>query len=157
MGVDRGPPLLTIWGCWDGKYVTHFVLSDHLSLSPFIHTEICHADTERLTQIYTLAPVRSDGSLFLFNGVCVCVCMWGEAKLDFSRDNSSRDSICLVGMISLKHQITYITTAACSAVCHYKCVQTFLFPICSCLYRHLCLSVERVLKGSVCLNTVCSD
>lgn len=40
-----------------------------------------------------------------------------KAKLDLSRDNNSGDLKCLVGMISLNHLITYITTAACSAVC----------------------------------------
>lgn len=157
--------MLNIWGCRaEDKAIFNTPILDSscsliICLCLLLYTEICHADTnlQRLTQIYTYAPVLFDGSLFLF---CECVVVRckkrGEAKLDLSRDNSSGDLKCLVGMISLNHLITYITAAACSAVCQTVCVCFQSISVCISIYVCLC-SDKQALKsydwpGSVCLN-----
>lgn len=83
-----------------------------------------------------------------------------EAKLDLCGDNNIGDLKCLVGMIWLNHLITYITTAACSAVCQWcarTCVCFQSSPLCISICACLC-SGKQALKSydwprSVCLNT----
>lgn len=65
----------------------------------------------------------------------------GEAKLDLSRDNNSGDLKCLVGMISLNHLITYITAAACSAVCQHVSVSNLF--LCVSPSVSICVSLVR--------------
>lgn len=95
------------------------------------------------------------GDLFYFEGGDGCQNV-GEAKLDFGGDNNSRDLKCLAGMISLNHLITYITAAACSAVCQCVCVHVSVSNRFWSVYLHLG-SGKPVLESygrlrSVCLN-----
>lgn len=124
-----------------------------------MHRGICHADTNLLwlTQIYAHAAVLSHGSLFQSGGDMP---KRREAKLDLCGDNNIGDLKCLVGMIWLNHLITYITTAACSAVCQWcarTCVCFQSSPLCISICACLC-SGKQALKSydwlrRVCLNT----
>lgn len=71
----------------------------------------------------------------------------GEAKLDLSGDNKSGDLKCLVGMISLNHLITYITAAACSAVCQHVSVSNLCVCVCISACVYLRVSGEGALKS----------
>lgn len=150
------------------------MLLDNLSLSPFVHTEICHADTNlrrRLTHIYTHTCSRAVWwkPFFIWSfrrewGLKTS----GETKLDLGRGNNSRDLKCLVGMISLNHLITYITTAACSAVCQFVCVRVCVsVRTCACFqFISVCISIcvcrcsgkqtleELRLAGGVCVESL---